>query len=487
MYANGQKLFEDGHPSEEAAGYQSGNVPQIGFFSAGKGDIEIIIQVANYDYANSGIPASLYFGEQAEMLTVQQKSKAFELSTFAVLATLALIFFICFAVAALYRKKDYSLLLFALICSFYAMYNGLVGERVLLMFVHGISFEWIFKIKDISTMACFIVLALYFYRLKKNLISLKFTQAIIIILGSYLAMVALLPIPTYLKVEPLIILVYESMIIWLLLRGAFLYIKSAKGDRLRSFLLFMAVLCIVQHSIDMILFSFSLKENLWLGQVYIVLFNIIILFLVVLRFFEAYQTVDTMKNQLLRLDKIKDDFLSNTSHELKTPLNAIVNITDSLLKGVEGPITDKQAQNLAIVMGSGRRLTYLVNELLDYSKMKHGDIILFKNAIHLKAAVDSVIGIHLFLLGGKQITIVNEVSEDFPAVYADGNRLMQILHNLIGNAVKFTDQGKVSISAEVSGEKVEIRVADTGIGITPLIQERIFLPFEQGDNSKLIR
>lgn len=103
-----------------------------------------------------------------------------------------------------------------------------------------------------------------------------------------------------------------------------------------------------------------------------------------------------MKNQLIGLDKIKDEFLSNTSHELKTPLNAIVNITATLLDGVEGPVNEKQAQNLAIVIGSGRRLTHMVNELLDYSKMKYGDITLFKSNLDLKAVVDSVIGIHSF-------------------------------------------------------------------------------------------
>jgi signal transduction histidine kinase len=372
-----------------------------------------------------------------------------------------------------------------LICSFYAIFNGLIGERVLLMYIPGISFEPLFKVKDICSFACIIALALYFYQLKKNVISLRYTQFVIIVLGIYIAMVAILPIPVYLKVEPFIILVYESMIFWLLFRTAYLYTKSSGNERLKSFLLFMAILCITLYSVDMILFSFSLKENLWLGQFYIVAFNLIILCLIVLRFFEAYHTVNKMKNQLLQLDKIKDDFLSNTSHELKTPLNAIVNITDTIIRGVEGPVTDKQAHNLAIVMESGRRLTYLVNELLDYSKMKHGDITLYRTSVDLKAVVDSVIKIHLFLLGGKQIALVNKVPDHIPEIDADGNRLIQILHNLIGNAVKFTDRGEVCVSAEVIRDKVEVRIADTGIGITTHMQDRIFDAFEQAAASEV--
>lgn len=192
-----------------------------------------------------------------------------------------------------------------------------------------------------------------------------------------------------------------------------------------------------------------------------------------------------MKNQLIGLDKIKDEFLSNTSHELKTPLNAIVNITATLLNGVEGPVTERQAQNLAIVMGSGRRLTYMVNELLDYSKMKHGDITLYKSTLDLKAVVDSVIGIHSFLLGEKSIFLVNNVASEFPPVHADGNRLIQILHNLVDNAIKFTEQGEINISARFTHEWVEVRVADSGIGIAPDMQKRIFMAFEQVDEAEI--
>lgn len=193
-----------------------------------------------------------------------------------------------------------------------------------------------------------------------------------------------------------------------------------------------------------------------------------------------------MKNQLIGLDKIKDEFLSNTSHELKTPLNAIVNITATLLNGVEGPVTERQAQNLAIVLGSGRRLTYMVNELLDYSKMKHGDITLYKSTLDLKAVIDSVIGIHSFLLGEKSIFLINNVASDFPPVHADGNRLIQILHNLVDNAIKFTEQGEIHISAKtILHEWVEVRVADTGIGIAPDMQKRIFMAYEQVDEAEI--
>ncbi|RKN85161.1 ATP-binding protein [Paenibacillus ginsengarvi] len=484
VYANGRKLFEDGKPSSTASGYRAGNVPQIGFFSAERGDVDIIVHVANFDFSNAGIPASIYFGEQSSMLTLQQKAKAHELSIFAILIALALIYVICFVIAALYGKKDYSLLLFAAICSFYAMFNGLTGERVLLMYAPAVSFETVFKVKDICSMAGLSALAILFYRLRQSMISLAFTRFVVGVLGGYAVLIAFLPISAYSTVEPFVILVYESMTIWLLLRTAVLYIRSAEGNRLERFLLFAAILCMTLYAVDLILFSFSLKENARIGQFYMIGFNMVMLVLVVLRFFEAYRTVDGMKDRLLQLDKIKDDFLSNTSHELKTPLSAIVTITDTLLKGVEGPITARQAQNLAIVSGSGRRLTELVNELLDYSKIRHGDITLYKSATDLKAVADSVIRIHSFLLEGKPIALVNRVPENLPAVYTDGNRLVQILHNLLGNAIKFTELGTVEISADVAGDKVEVRVKDTGIGIAAFMQERIFLPFEQADASE---
>ena len=483
VYVNGVRLLEDGQVSSEASGYRPGNSPQIGFFPYEGGDIEILIRVANYDYTDSGIPGPLFFGEQGAMLAQDQSGKVVEFGVLAVLTTIAIIFLISYIGSAVYRNRDDSLLLLGLICLFYALYNGMISERVLAMLGGELSFSAFYKLKDICSVACLGLLTLYFYRFKKGILSKPFAMIALSIFGAYILLVALLPISLYTLAAPFVIVLYTLMLLWLLYKCALQFVTSKPGEQFSAFLWYASILCMTAYCLDINLFSVSLKENMNIGQVCIVLFSVLMLFLAVLRFFEAYLTVRTLKDQLLLLDKVKDDFLSSTSHELKTPLNAIVNIGESLLKGAEGSLTDQQAHNLAIVTGSGRRLTYLVDELLDYSKMKHGDIPIHRTAVNLSSFVESVIRMHAFLLGSKKIELQNRIPSDFPAILADGNRLIQILHNLIGNAIKFTEHGLVSIEASVVAGRAEISVSDTGRGIASDKLELIFIPFEQEGNA----
>jgi len=479
IYVNGKLLLEDGKTALQATEYKPGNVPQFALFTAEQGEIEIIVQAANYDYINGGIPLSLYFGEQSAMVAHEDKTLVREFGILVILGTLALIYLICFVVAKMFHRTDYLLLAFAFICIFYAIYHGLIGERPLLLFLPDLPFQVIYKGKDIFSVISLIILAIAFYQMQKSLISWKLIQLLMLILGSFSILIVILPIHAYTPIQRYIVGLYEFMLIWMLVKVAVIYVRSEAKDGIKSLFWFIALLTINLYSLDIILLALSWKESLWLAQFYIVFFNLIMIGLIVLRFFEAYHTINEMKNQLVQLDKIKDDFLSDTSHELKTPLNAIVSITDTLLKGAEGPMNEGQARNLAIVMGSGRRLSLLVNELLDYSKLKHGDIKLYRSSIDLAAAVDSVVRMHSFLLGGKAITIVNKVDAAMPSINADGNRLQQILHNLIGNAIKFTEQGFVEINARVIRNHVEVSVRDSGIGVAEHMQSRIFQAFEQ--------
>jgi len=483
IYVNGKPLLEDGNPAREKEAYEAGNRPRLGAFYSEGGDVEIIVQAANYDYINSGFILPLSLGRESDLMDRQQLTLAREWVILSILGALALIYVICYLAAAAYRIKDNSLLLLALICAIFGIYHGLMGERPLFLLLPNASFETLYKLKDATSVAGCIALAVFFHRWQKNILPFRLALAVSLVLGAFVAAIPFLPIGTYTLAQYYIVILYQLLLIRLFVKSAYHYIKSEAFERGKSLLLCLAILLINLYSIDAILFALNLKDGLLLGQFYIVSFNLIMVFLIVLRFFEAYRTVEGMKNELLRLDKIKDDFLSNTSHELRTPLNAIVNITESLLRGVDGKVNEAQAQNLATIVGSGRRLTHLVNELLDYSKLKHGDIRLRKSELVLSAFVDSVIRIHLFLLEGRNTKLVNRVPGDLPLLYADGNRLTQILHNLIGNAVKFCERGVVEVDAKVVGDWVEIRVSDTGAGIDPAMQERIFFDFEQGEHA----
>ena len=152
------------------------------------------------------------------------------------------------------------------------------------------------------------------------------------------------------------------------------------------------------------------------------------------------------KNQALsELDKLKDEFLAKTSHELRTPLNGIIGLSESLLDGVGGPLEPRMRRNIAMVEQSGKRLSHLVNDILDFSKLRNRRITLDRMPINLFSAVEMVVELSRPLIGDKKMDVYNVVSPELPAVYADPNRLQQILFNLVGNAIKFTFDGEINI------------------------------------------
>ncbi len=196
---------------------------------------------------------------------------------------------------------------------------------------------------------------------------------------------------------------------------------------------------------------------------------------------ELYQEKKVTES-LKQLNKLKDEFLANTSHELRTPLNGIIGIVDSMMDGAAGVLNDLQKLNLNMVNISARRLNNLVNDILDFSKLKHKNISLSLKPVDVKTISDIVFMLSKPLAAGKDIQFINKIDKVLP-VNADENRLQQILFNLVGNAVKFTEKGFIEISAEKENGFALIHVKDTGIGIRPENISQIFEAFEQADGS----
>jgi len=185
--------------------------------------------------------------------------------------------------------------------------------------------------------------------------------------------------------------------------------------------------------------------------------------------------------RLRELDKLKDTFLANTSHELRTPLHGIIGLAEGLIQGAAGPINHDVAENLSMVVSSGRRLSSLVNDILDFAKLEQGELVLEIKAVDLYGLTEVVLALTQPLARGKQLKLVNQVARDLPAASADEDRVLQILHNLIGNAVKFTHAGEVVVTACLQEDRLVVSVRDSGIGIPADSHEKIFRDFEQAD------
>ncbi|MEL6671077.1 MAG: ATP-binding protein [Bacteroidota bacterium] len=187
--------------------------------------------------------------------------------------------------------------------------------------------------------------------------------------------------------------------------------------------------------------------------------------------------------QLEIVDHLKDQFLANTSHELKTPLNGIIGLAEAMHEKLGEDSKEEQQETLAMIVSSGRRLSSLVNDLLDFSQIKNDTIELKPKPVDLRSMVDVVCRINQSMVGAKPLTVLNNIPVDGLAVAADENRLQQILHNLVGNAIKFTHAGEVQIDAQPKNGMMEVCVSDTGIGIPREKHEAIFEAFVQADGS----
>ena len=204
---------------------------------------------------------------------------------------------------------------------------------------------------------------------------------------------------------------------------------------------------------------------------------------------------DTNK-ELLKIDAFKDEFLATTSHELRTPLHGISGLANHLLNDPSLSLKFEHQHKLDLIYSTTKRLGSLVNDIVDFASIKHGNISLNKKCVDLKALANSVIATLSPLVSGRDIRLTTDIPKEVQYVLADENRLQQVLFNLLGNAIKFTEEGIIQLNArsadpldskidheQGSNPRVTIEVVDTGVGIAPDKYDLLFEPFQHfGEN-----
>ncbi|MDP2137338.1 MAG: CHASE3 domain-containing protein [Candidatus Didemnitutus sp.] len=180
-------------------------------------------------------------------------------------------------------------------------------------------------------------------------------------------------------------------------------------------------------------------------------------------------------------DRLKSAFLATMSHELRTPLNSILGFTGIILQGLTGPLNPEQAKQLGMVQGSARHLLALINDVLDLSKIEAGELRVACAPFDLRATLERTVATVRPLAAANGLGLQLEIAPAVGETVSDARRVEQILLNLVNNAVKFTERGEVTLTADVVGPVVRLQVADTGIGIAPDDLEKLFKPFQQVD------
>jgi signal transduction histidine kinase len=195
-----------------------------------------------------------------------------------------------------------------------------------------------------------------------------------------------------------------------------------------------------------------------------------------------YAELDENAVQLREAADLKSRFLSYMSHEFRTPLASITSIADILIAGLDGPLTVEQERQLQYVRGSVRELTEMVDDLLDLAKVDAGRISISPECFAMVDLFSALRGMFKPIVGSSAVNLIFEEASAIPRIYTDDKKLSQILRNFISNALKFTSEGEVRVTATLTApDRVEFAVSDTGIGIAKDHLPSLFADFVQID------
>ncbi|WP_080876259.1 ATP-binding response regulator [Oceanobacillus timonensis] len=475
IYINGEQLSSSGKIAAEKEGFIAENSPQSVVFTANEeGVIDIVIQAANYKDIrsfNSGIIRSIRFGTEEALTNEVQFSIYMQIAMVIVLLIHSRYAFILYLIG----NQDKRLLFFSLLTFIYAVLFLLSGKEKLLHAFFYTQNDW-----GIRFFVALVLIECYIFLQCTNHQKLPYWNKIFPYFQWGVFGLAAVTLFLPLTLSQMIVLLPAYLIAGcgLVGIGVLTMIRSYKQSGNRSLFLIISCAAVIHQLIWALIWR---GTGEYMPHYPFDLIVAIVCFMVVWfkGYFRVHEETKELAATLQRMNQEKDQFLANTSHEFRNPLNSILLLSKAVRDREETAITEQSRNDLNTVLNVGNRMNLLLTDLLEERQLQQGQPRLDKQVIKLEPIVTGVIDLLQFSSNVKKVQIINRISKTFPPVYADENRLTQILFNLIKNAIKFTDQGNITISATVNGDIAEIHVTDTGIGISREMQKRLFLPYEQ--------
>ncbi|MBS4210356.1 ATP-binding protein [Bacillus sp. FJAT-50079] len=489
LFVDQNEISRNGIVGQDSSIHATEMSPRIGYFFAQSDEVLLTIQVSSFDHIRGGLENSIYFGEAS---TVSRKFNTNIIGTLFINGCIFIIglFMVLFS---LYRRQEQVFFIFG-------MFSMLISVRALFavpfyytLLFSDMSWLWGTRLEYILTEASSLFYVILLWHWHKE----EFSKKVLYVLS----IVHITLIVTTLFTQPVFFQALFFKVFYLAVPTFFYLIyviyKSIRNQNRN------AKINLIGMGIIFLAFfnDFAIGKN-WYHSwtlmlpavgVYVML-NVI---LMSKDFAERTQKTEQQNKQLLALNasneelaiqlqkeiKRKDEFLANTSHELRNPLHGIINITQSILRNRSRQLDEKVQDGLTLQLTIGHHMSRTLEDLLDITRLKEHRIHLQLENIDVRAVSVGVIDMLKVLIENKNIQMEVNIISDFPHVVADKNRLIQILFNLLHNAVKYTDEGTITVTADIKDGMGHIHIADTGIGIDEKTLQIIFEPYEQGDSS----
>lgn len=479
LWVNGEPLAGNGVVGQTRLKETPAYLPKVIQAQAINGVVELLIHTSNYHYQWGGLWYAPTITDESGVFAMRELPfiKASIAGTLLIstgLLSLALY---------LFRRGDKKVLYFSLLCFAVGIRRLVIDERVLYWFewFNGLGWHTLQRIENIIIYLLLPLFSSYFYywfpkETNRKLITLSWLAC-----APFCLAALFLEVHTYTQFN----IPFQLLMLVIIPYIFFVYTKAYKaqrtGTKMFGFSLLVFAACVIN---DILNYSYIINTPTMIhyGAIAFVLFQLSAL---VRRYLLNFKTIEALSaelkdhnEELVKLDEYKDEFLATTSHELRTPLHGISELA-LLLKEDAEQLSHSQKHKIDLIESTSKRLGNLVNDILDYSSIKHGKLSLSLSPALLAPLANNVIQTLKPLAKGKQLILQCELESDPEYVMADAYRLQQILFNLLGNAIKFTESGSIRLFSERIGDYVKIIIEDTGSGIPEDKIDILFQPFEQ--------
>ncbi|EST11832.1 ATP-binding protein [Sporolactobacillus laevolacticus] len=471
VYVNGKKLGQGG--IVERNRFTPKPVSYVCYFPIRKGDNELIIQFANYGTINGwGIAKPVLFGTEQGISNARARSLVISCMIIVPFFIMGLFYFGHY----LQMRKNRSFLFFSLMSLFTSIALSMFDLEGMIY----IPFPWIplwlhARLENTFSILGMLMILYSFTTYYKTLVSKKVLRVITIWVGT-LVLINLVSI----RVPPIIFLMISFPLILLILVYSTYIIVLATMRRMEgSRYLVLCGLSLSVYIITTMVNASNASQILAYNMVAVLGAVLSLSLLMSQQFNNAFFRAEALTQKLRQIDKLKDEFIARTAREFKVPLSGIVTSSQTLLKSDKNQLIRNEQDKMQMITRMCYRLSNLVSDILDFEKINQGMLTIKSGPVDLGSLINLENGFYAKMAEKKGLQIINKIPEGVPLVLADGNRLRQILNNLLDNAIKYTHHGKITLSTKQWNNQLEIIVADTGTGIPAAARPTLFDPFQQ--------